>query len=228
MRRAVTSLGISHGGLGALAGPGLLLCLSAGCSFSEPYWVPRKAAEVILEVQPNARAGALVPALRAKDREPVTLRYRHLHLEEATLRAALADPPSGRPAEYLRVRASKSSPFLQVGGVILGMGVVHLALGVGAAVDQPTFRRDTFSDGTGALLTMILGGLHLVAGGALMVYGEKNPTVEPAERSLIDPYIRGEIPTATAEEAPQAKPVTPSQVDVKNSDEGSESERPDR
>jgi hypothetical protein len=43
--------------------------------------------------------------------------------------------------------------------------------------------------------------------------------VEPADRALVDPYIRGEIPTATAREEPLQR-IAPSAVDVKNSGEG--------
>ncbi|MFO0574930.1 MAG: hypothetical protein U1A78_13150 [Polyangia bacterium] len=209
-RRASCAPGLAALGLG-----GLGVLVASGCSLSEPFLVPRKAAELMTEVPDNARKGALLPALREKDREPVTLRYRHLYLDDPALKKGLgrADEPA-----FLRVRATKASPFLMVGGVILGMGVAHIGLGVGAAVDQPTSQR-AYSDGTGALVAMILGGLHLVVGGGLMVYGEKHPTVEPADRALVDPYIRGEIPTATAQEEPLQR-IVPSAIDVKNSGEG--------
>lgn len=216
MSAVVAARGAGRG----LFGLGLALGLSTGCTLSEPYLVPRKAAELIVGIQPNVRGGSLVPALREKDREPFTLRYRHLYLDEAALQAIVEKPGP----ELLRVRATKASPFLMVGGIILGMGVAHIALGVGAATDLPTAQRG-YSDNIGALTTMILGGLHLVIGGGLMVHGEKNPTVEPAERSLIEPYLSGEIPTATAEEAPQQKAV-PSAIDVK--DRGEEGDQKDR
>jgi len=175
------------------------LCVTASCSMAERYLVPSKAIELVHSQPPESRERAQVPALRESDRSPVLIRYRALEWSAETLRRAATTP-----MKMARVRATTVNPFLIVGGTILALALPHFALGMAAALDLPKGETKS-SDPIGSSVTMGIGGLHLVIGGALMVLGERNPNIEPTEATLVEAYLRGEIPTATA--APEA--VTP-------------------
>jgi hypothetical protein len=176
-----------------------LLCVTASCSLAESYLVPSKALELVHSQPPETRQRAQLPAFRESDRAPVLIRYRALEWSDETLRRVATTP-----MKMARVRAAKVHPFLMVGGTILALGVPHLALGMAAALDLPQGETKS-SDPIGASIALGLGGLHFVAGGILMVLGERRPNIESTEPTLVEAYLRGEIPTATA--APEA--VTP-------------------
>ena len=169
-----------------------LLCVSASCSLSESYLVPSKAIELVSSQSPEQRPRAQLAALRESDRAPVLIRYRALQWSEETLRRAEATP-----MKLARVRAAKVNPLLIVGGTILALGVPHLTLGMAAALDLPKGETKS-ADPIGSSVALGIGGLHFFVGGLLMVLGERNPNIEPTEPTLVQAYLRGEIPTATA------------------------------
>jgi hypothetical protein len=194
-----------------------LLGVTASCTLSEPYLIPSKAIELVASQPEDARARAQLPALRQSDRAPVLIRYRALQWSDETLRRV-----SNTPMKLARVRAAKPNPYMMVGGVILGLGVPHLALGMAAALDLPQGETKP-ADPIGSGVALGLGGLHFFVGGLLMVLGERNPNIEPTDAPLVEAYLRGEIPTATAspdavtpdgQPAPAADPPRRSSYDV--------------
>ncbi len=177
---------------------GLVSFVSA-CSLSESYLIPSKAIELVHSQPPESRQRAQLPALRESDRTAALIRYRALDWTDETLARVAATPMS-----MARVRAAKVNPLMIAGGTILALGVPHLALGMAAGLDLPSGETKS-ADPIGMGLGLGLGGLHFFVGGLLMALGERRPNIEPTEPGLVQAYLRGEIPTATA--APDA--VTP-------------------
>lgn len=220
--RVATLLAMKRGVFcGLLCG---LLGVTASCTLAEPYLIPSKAIELVATQPDDSRARAQVPALRQSDRAPVLIRYRALQWSDETLRRAAMTP-----MKLARVRAAKINPYLMLGGVILGLGVPHLALGMAAALDLPPGETKP-ADPIGSGVALGLGGLHFFVGGLLMVLGERNPNIEPTDAPLVEAYLRGEIPTATAapdvvtpegQPAPPAEPPRRSSYDVPLSSEES-------
>jgi hypothetical protein len=169
----------------------------AGCQLAEPYLVPKRGLELVTNLQPDARSYARVPAVREADRQPVLIDYRALQLTDEDLAKAAA-----RPARFYRVRAAQRHPAFIVGAVILGMALPHFALGLAVGLDKPPVQDDrAITDKAGGAIMMTLTGLHIAAGVTLMVLGERNPRIEPAESQLLYQYISPPSPDVPTDSA---------------------------
>ena len=169
----------------------LCVLVLSSCGLSETYLVPSKAIELTYSQPPGSRERAQLPALRQDDRTAVLVRYRALQWDEETLKRA-----AGSKMTFARVRAAKVNPLLMTGGAILALGVPHFVIGLASALDVPSGETKS-ADPWGVGVALGLGGLHLFVGGLLMVLGERNPNVEPAEPGLVESYLSGSIPSAT-------------------------------
>lgn len=178
---------------GSLCG---LLGLLSSCTLADSYLVPSKAIELVHSQPPESRQRAQLPALRESDRTAALIRYRALEWSGETL-----DRVVQTPMTMARVRVAKVNPLLMAGGTILALAVPHLAIGMAAGLDLPPGETKS-ADPIGMGVGLGLGGLHVAIGGLLMALGERRPNIEPAEPALVEAYLRGEIPTATA--APEA------------------------
>lgn len=166
------------------------LALFSGCRLADTYLVPRRSFELVSALQPNLRPHAQLPALREADRSPVLVDYRALEMTDRELETLLMRQPAGRS---YRARAAVQHPLFIAGGVILGMGLPHLALGLGVMLDKPTPEESrAFTDLAGSAVSFTVGGLHIAAGALMMVIGGRKPRIEPATTELVDQYTNPE------------------------------------